>query len=41
MEYKRGDFERAFGPARPEAGWKSLVFEVPVKYMTPIALFEK
>lgn len=41
MEYKRGDFERSFGPARPEAGWTRLVFEVPVKYMTPIALFGK
>lgn len=40
MEYERGDFESKFGPARHEAGWTRLVFEVPVKYMTPIALFQ-
>jgi hypothetical protein len=40
MEYERDDFESKFGPARHEAGWTRLVFEVPVKYMTPIALFQ-
>jgi hypothetical protein len=40
MEYERDDFESKFGPARHEAGWMRLIFEVPVKYMTPIALFQ-